>query len=115
MPQPTLPADLLDVFARMDESDEIARLLGDLLTPAEIDVIRERWLVVKLLASGQSQRAVRDTLGVSITTVSRGSRQLKYGNGAFVAAFDLLATLGRRASHGKHDPAADVGLSGDRS
>ena len=51
-------------------------------------------LVRQLLAAGHSQRTIRDALGVSVTTVSRGSKQLKYGEGGFALAFDALAALG---------------------
>lgn len=94
MPRPTLPPDLLEVFASLDDPAAVASLLEDILTPAETDALRERWAIVKLLAAGRSQRAVRDEVGVSITTVSRGSRQLKYGGGGFALAFDALVELG---------------------
>ncbi len=94
MSEPALPTDLLQVLTSLGEPDEMALLLQDLLTPAETEALAERWAIVKQLASGQSQRAVRDAVGVSITTVSRGSRQLKYGSGGFNLAFDQLVALG---------------------
>ena len=90
MPAPQLPRDLLQVFASLKSPEDVDRLLTDLLTPSEIDSLGERWALVKLLASGCSQRATRDALGVSVTTVSRGSRQLKYGQGGFALAFQVL-------------------------
>jgi Trp operon repressor len=94
MPEPALPQDLLDVIAHLHDPAQIAQLLQDLLTPAETGALAERWGIVKLLAAGNSQRAVRDEVGVSITTVSRGSRQLRYGSGGFGLAFDTLGVLG---------------------
>ena len=61
-------------------------MLSDLLTPAEIEALSERWQIVQRLLAGQSQREVAAELGVSITTVSRGSRQLKYGVGGIETA-----------------------------
>ncbi len=90
MPRPTLPQELLDVLASLHDAGEVARLLDDLLTPAEIEAFGDRWAIVRLLAAGHSQREVRDQVGVSITTVSRGSRQLKYGTGGFQHALALL-------------------------
>ena len=90
---PELPSDLASVLAALDDTDDLSRLLRDLLTPAEIEAIGERWNIVKRLASGASQRTVRDILGVSIGTVSRGARQLRYGEGGFNVAFDTLQTL----------------------
>ncbi len=94
MERPTLPDDLLAAFAQLDSADALALLLDDLLTPAELKSVRERWEIVKLLASGRSQRAVRDALGVSITTVSRGASQYRYGGGGFNAAFTAIAGAG---------------------
>lgn len=94
MPRPELPPDLLRVLAHLDDPTEVAQLLGDLLTPSEHGALSERWAIVKLLASGASQRSVRDTVGCSVTTVSRGSRQLQYGEGGFARAFDVLVALG---------------------
>ena len=51
----------------------------------------ERWHIVKRLRAGATQREVAAELGVSVTTVSRGARQLKYGTGGFEVA------LGRKA------------------
>lgn len=93
MPRPTLPNDLIAVLESMPH-DALRRLLSDLLSPAEVDAVAERWEIVKLLASGHSQRDVRDALGVGVATVSRGSRQLKYGHEGFADAFDALPALG---------------------
>jgi len=93
MPPPRLPDDLLSVLAHLD-SGSLERLCEDLLTPAEIVALGERWGIVKRLAAGESQRSVRDALGVSLATISRGSRQLRYGGGGFSLAFDALGSLG---------------------
>ena len=94
MPAPKLPEDLLRVFAALSTPEDIALLFSDLLTPSETVSLGERWEIVKLLASGHSERTTRDSLGVSVTTVSRGSRQLKYGHGGFALAFDRLPQVG---------------------
>ena len=90
MTTPTLPEDLLHVLTAATDTDVARRLLHDLLTPNELVAIGERWEIVKRLDEGKSQRTIRDEIGVSVTTVSRGNRQLKYGTGGFRAALDLL-------------------------
>ena len=60
MKTPRPPRDLLAVLAGLDDADAIGDLLVDLLTPAEVDAIAERWAIVKALAEGHTQRAVRD-------------------------------------------------------
>lgn len=69
---------------------EIRELLGALLTPAELDAVAERWQIVCRLVGGQTQRQVRDALGVGIATVERGARELKYGNGTFRKFYDRV-------------------------
>ena len=66
---PRLPDDLVAVLAALDE-EGLRLLLSDLLTPAEKKALSERWAIVKGLAGGRSQREVRDSVGVSISTVS---------------------------------------------
>ncbi|MCB9506331.1 MAG: hypothetical protein H6698_00370 [Myxococcales bacterium] len=87
---PRLPDDLLTVLTRLDDAEEVSRLLLDLLTPHEVEALSERWEIVKRLDRGMSQRAIRDEIGASVTTISRGSRQIKYGFGGFRLALDLL-------------------------
>jgi TrpR family trp operon transcriptional repressor len=87
---PDLPADLLRLLADLREPEALRLVLADLLTPAETEALTERWEIAKLLQAGHSQRGVSAGLGVSITTVSRGARQLKYGHGGFQLAFRAL-------------------------
>ncbi|MCA9494404.1 MAG: helix-turn-helix domain-containing protein [Myxococcales bacterium] len=87
MADPTLPDDLLTVLAATTDTDELATLLSDLLTPAEIEALSERWHIVRRLHQGMAQRAVAEELQCSVTTVSRGARQLRYGTGALARAF----------------------------
>lgn len=87
-PKPSL-ADLARVLAKLDAPEAIESFLRDLLTPAEIQVLTERWAIVQMLASGQSQRAIALALDVSLTTVNRGNRQLRRGEGGFARALAL--------------------------
>mgnify|MGYP002632596872 CR=1 FL=1 len=107
--RPALPDDLLVALTRLDGADAVALLLDDLLTPAEVRSVGERWQIVKRLAAGDSQRKVRDALNVSITTVSRGANQARYGAGGFNLAFDALVSAGYpdpRRSSGPQEPAS---------
>ncbi|MEZ4471534.1 MAG: Trp family transcriptional regulator [bacterium] len=82
---PTLPPDLLAVLADLPPAD-LERVLVDLLTPAEVAFVSERWAIVKYLALGLSQRQVVAETGAGIATVSRGAQQLRYGTGGFALA-----------------------------
>lgn len=92
--QPLIPDDLLAILAHLQTKDTIDQLLTDLLAASEINAVAERWAIVKRLAAGESQRHVRDAVGVSVATVSRGSKQLKYGTGGFAQAFQTLPQVG---------------------
>jgi TrpR-related protein YerC/YecD len=59
-------------------AEEMARLLADLCTPAEIRSLAERWHVAQLLDAGDlSYREIHDGTGVSTTTIVRVARFLK--------------------------------------
>lgn len=78
--------ELVRAFLKLKTSGEVEKFLEDILTPQEFEALVERWLLVKLLLEGKTQREVRDELGVAIATVTRGAKQLKYGSGGFEMA-----------------------------
>ncbi len=49
----------------------------DLFTTAEIDDLATRWLILKELEAGTSQREVATRLNVSISKVTRGSKVIQ--------------------------------------
>lgn len=79
--------ELNQLISSAKDGEEAGELLKALLTPAEYEEIAARLQIVKLLREGETQRAIRDRLGVSIATVTRGSRELKYGNGTTLDKF----------------------------
>jgi uncharacterized protein YerC len=90
-PQPaSAPGAVYHALARVDDPDTIARIFQDLFSTAELRSLHERWAIIALLRAGHSQRAVRDAVGCSIATVSRGAAQLRGSLGGFDAAFAAL-------------------------
>lgn len=75
--------ELSQVLASIKDSATAEAFLHNILTPAELDEISRRLQIVKLLMKGIPQREVVKRLGVSMGTVSRGSRELKYGENGF--------------------------------
>jgi TrpR-related protein YerC/YecD len=58
---------------------EMAALLSDLCTPAELHSLAERWQVARLLdTTDKSYREIHDDTGVSTTTIVRVARFLKH-------------------------------------
>ena len=72
---------IADTLWRVPEEDATA-VLEDLFTPSEIVELGERIAILQQLKQGKTQRDVAEDLGISVTTVSRGARVLKYGKGA---------------------------------
>lgn len=75
--------NLIDLFASIESKEEAAMLLKDILTPKERDDIAERWQLIQALASGLTQREVAKKCKVSISKVTRGAHEMKYGSGGF--------------------------------
>lgn len=77
--------ELITILAKIGASDKklLEKFIIDLLTPAEYREISLRWQIVKMLHKGIPQRQIAETLGVSVATVSRGSRELLDLKGGF--------------------------------
>jgi TrpR-related protein YerC/YecD len=88
-----LARDLCRALLTPEDGDAMARLLGDLCTPAEIRTLAERWHVARLLdGTDMSYRDIHDATGVSTTTIVRVARFLRQErNGGYRAALDALA------------------------
>lgn len=71
--------DLLELFCKIDDKFTMSEILSNLLTPQEREELAVRLQIFKRLSNGENQRSIAKTLGVSIATVTRGSRELKYG------------------------------------
>jgi TrpR family trp operon transcriptional repressor len=75
--------DLVKTMTSIKDNTTFESFLHNILTPAELEEIAKRLQIVKLLIKGVPQREVAHKLGVSMGTVSRGSRELKYGDNGF--------------------------------
>lgn len=84
--------ELCGVVAATNGNREVAELFEALLTPAERHALAERWQIVKHLLGGATQREVSAKLGVGIATVTRGARELRYGNKAFQKIYRRLSS-----------------------
>lgn len=75
--------ELADAIASIRGASLAESFLHNILTPSELEEISKRLQIAKLLINGMPQRDVAKKLGVSMGTVSRGSRELKYGADGF--------------------------------
>jgi len=84
--------DLCAALAATSDRAEMAQLLTDLCTPAEVRTLAERWHVARLLdGTGLSYRDIHDATGVSTTTIVRVARFLRTEpHGGYRRALDRL-------------------------
>ncbi len=76
--------ELVTVIQRISRDTVLLNdFLIDILSPAEYKEISVRWQIVKQLEKGIPQRQVAKNLGVSIATITRGSRELLDEKGGF--------------------------------
>ena len=76
--------ELIKVFMEAGKSETLMEaFLEDILTPAELEEVVQRWQIVKMLAKGERQHAIAKKLGIGVGTVTRGSKELKDKNGGF--------------------------------
>jgi len=82
--------ELFSALLRMKTVAEYRAFFQDLCTPAELQAMKDRWLVVELLGAGLTYREIHDRSGVSVTTIGRVARCLSAGAGGYKQALDRL-------------------------
>ncbi len=81
---PEYKKELVEIFSKIfGDKKLMTEFLVDILTPAEFEGLALRWQIVKKLNKGETHRSVAGDLGLGISTVSRGSRELRNKNGGF--------------------------------
>lgn len=71
--------ELSKVIAEIKDSGLAEDFLHNILTPKELDDVARRLQIFKLLFAGMPQREIAKKLGVSIGTITHGSREIQYG------------------------------------
>ena|SRR3989344_2864243 len=81
---PEYKQELVKIFSKIHgDKDLMKEFLMDILTPAEFETMALRWQIVKKLEKGETHRSVAWDLGLGISTVTRGNRELRNKNGGF--------------------------------
>jgi len=75
------PEDLYKAISALSTSDEVRAFLTDLCTPQELEALKQRFLVAKMLWDGKFYSEIIEMTGASSATVSRVKRSLHAGNG----------------------------------
>ena len=92
---------LCKALLAMRDVGEMRAFLRDLCTPAELELLVDRWTVVPHLLEGVPYREIHERTAVSITTIGRVARFLNQGSGGYLKA---AARTSRRGT-GQHDSA----------
>jgi TrpR family trp operon transcriptional repressor len=83
--------EVVSVFSKIAGDKELMfEFLKDILTPSEFEEVSLRWQIVKRLSKNEKHRDVAGDLGLGISTVTRGSRELRNKNGGFALVFKKL-------------------------
>jgi TrpR-related protein YerC/YecD len=68
--------ELFNAVLKLHSIEECRNFFKDLCTPAELQAMKDRWVVAELLADGFTYRQINEQTGVSVTTVGRVARCL---------------------------------------
>jgi TrpR-related protein YerC/YecD len=85
-PSESAELSLCQALRSLKSDEEMQAFLHDLCTPAELEVLVDRWRVVPYLLDGVSYREIHERTAVSITTIGRVARYLNQGSGGYLAA-----------------------------
>ncbi len=80
-------------LSKIDDPEEIFKLLSDVCTIREILDLAQRFLVAKLLDEGETYNVISEKTGASATTIARVSKELKYGLGGYEIALNAIKEL----------------------
>jgi TrpR-related protein YerC/YecD len=82
--------ELFNALLGLETIADLRAFFQDLCTPAELQAMKDRWLVVELLDKGLTYRAIHDRSGVSVTTIGRVARCLGGDAGGYRKALEKL-------------------------
>ena len=85
--------EILKLLSMTDDLDLIKDFFDCLFTPAELEDIAKRWLLVKEIDKGTTQREIAHMFNMSLCKITRGSKELKKEDSAFRKMLDCAASL----------------------
>ncbi len=85
--------ELFSAILLLQDVDECRSFFQDLCTPAELQAMKDRWIVAELLADGLTYRQIRDRTGVSVTTVGRVARCLAESPAGYAAVLQRMGKI----------------------
>lgn len=83
--------ELCSLISKIDDEKFIYEFFTCLFTPAERQDFSARWLLVKEIAKGTTQREIASKFNMSLCKITRGSRELAKPDSAFRKMLDKLS------------------------
>ncbi|MCR5062285.1 MAG: trp operon repressor [Treponema sp.] len=82
--------ELCSLLVESGDEQFIYDFLICLLTPPELKSIASRWLLVKDVEAGVTQREIAKKYGMSLCKITRGSKELHKPDSAFRKMLEIL-------------------------
>lgn len=91
--------EISTLLSRKSDKDFILEFLKCLFTKAEMEEMAKRWILVRELDQGVTQREIAKKYNMSLCKITRGSRELKKEDSAFRKMLDIY----KSSVEGKED------------
>lgn len=85
--------EICSLLASTDDAQLIKEFFGCLFTPSELQDMIKRWLLVKEIDKGTTQREIARMFSMSLCKITRGSKELKKEGSAFRIMLDKATLL----------------------
>lgn len=82
--------ELCHLFLQTNDEQFLCDFLNCLFTKAELKDVVQRWLLVKEIDAGVTQREIAKKYGMSLCKITRGSKELSKPDSAFRKMLDIL-------------------------
>lgn len=85
--------EIIRLISATDDPDLLHDFFECLFTTAELEDIAKRWLLVKEIDRGTTQRKIAQMFSMSLCKITRGSKELKKEGSAFRKMLDRATSL----------------------
>ena len=82
--------EVIGCIAETSDKELLTNFFDCLFTPAELLDIGKRWLLVKEIDKGTTQREIAKEFKMSLCKITRGSKELKKDDSAFRIMLDMV-------------------------
>lgn len=83
--------EVIDIIYKIAKDKRLlADFVKEILTPKEFENIGVRWQIVQRLGKGEHHQAIAEDLHLGVSTVTRGSREMRNKNGGFRRTLKLI-------------------------